>query len=69
MKSHGLEGIIANSSDSVYEPGRRSGLWVKRRINATQEFVIVGYVPSHLGVDAIVIRILAPRPRTTGQFP
>jgi DNA ligase D-like protein (predicted ligase) len=55
VKSHGLEGIIAKRSDSVYEPGRRSGLWVKRRINADQEFVIGGYVPSHLGVDAIVV--------------
>ncbi|HTF67688.1 MAG TPA: hypothetical protein VK638_33915, partial [Edaphobacter sp.] len=45
VKSHGLEGIIAKRSDSVYEPGRRSGLWVKRRINASQEFVIGGYIP------------------------
>jgi TolB-like protein len=28
---------------------------VKRRINASQEFVIGGYIPSHLGVDSIVI--------------
>ena len=55
VKSHGLEGIIAKRSDSVYEPGRRSGLWVKRRINSSQEFVIGGYVPSHLGEDSIVI--------------
>ena len=27
---------------------------MKRRINASQEFVI-GYIPSHLGVDSIVI--------------
>ncbi|HTF69712.1 MAG TPA: non-homologous end-joining DNA ligase [Edaphobacter sp.] len=55
VKSHGLEGIIAKRADSVYEPGRRSGLWVKHRINLSQSFVIGGYVPSHLGVDAIVI--------------
>jgi ATP-dependent DNA ligase len=55
VKSHGLEGIIAKRTDSVYEPGRRSGLSVKRRINLSQEFVIGGYVPSHLGVDSIVI--------------
>jgi DNA ligase D-like protein (predicted ligase) len=55
VKSHGLEGIIAKRTDSVYEPGRRSGLWVKRRINLSQEFVIGGYVPSHLGVDSIII--------------
>jgi bifunctional non-homologous end joining protein LigD len=55
VKSHGLEGIIAKRCDSVYESGRRSGRWVKHRINASQEFVIGGYVPSHLGVDSIVI--------------
>ncbi len=55
VKLHGLEGIIAKRADSVYEPGRRSGLWTKRRINLSQEFVIGGYVPSHLGVDSIVI--------------
>lgn len=55
MKSHGLEGIIAKRTDSVYEPGRRSGLWVKRRNNLSQSFVIAGYVPNRLGVDAIVI--------------
>ena len=55
VKSHGLEGIIAKRADSVYEPGRRSGMWVKRRINLSQEFVIGGYVPGHPGVDPIVI--------------
>jgi DNA ligase D-like protein (predicted ligase) len=57
VKSHGLEGIIAKLTDSVYEPGRRSGLWVKHRINLSQEFVIGGYIPSHLGVDSIVIGV------------
>jgi DNA ligase D-like protein (predicted ligase) len=55
VKSHGLEGIIAKRTDSMYEPGRRSGLWVKRRVNLSQEFVIGGYVPGHLGIDSIVI--------------
>jgi DNA ligase D-like protein (predicted ligase) len=57
VKSHGLEGIIAKRTDSMYEPGRRSGLWVKHRINLSQEFVIGGYIPSHLGVDSIVIGV------------
>ena len=55
VKSHDLEGIIAKRTDSVYEPGRRSALWVKRHINLSQNFVIGGYVFSHLGVDAIII--------------
>jgi bifunctional non-homologous end joining protein LigD len=30
---------------------------VKKRLNLSQEFVIGGYVPSHLGVDSIVIGV------------
>ena len=54
-KKHELEGAIAKRSDSIYEPGRRSGLWVKHRINLGQEFVIGGYVPGHPGIDALVV--------------
>jgi bifunctional non-homologous end joining protein LigD len=57
VKAHGLEGIIAKRTDSLYEPGRRSGLWVKRRVNQSQAFVIGGYVPGHLGIDSIVIGV------------
>jgi bifunctional non-homologous end joining protein LigD len=39
----GLEGLIAKRRDSRYEPGRRSGSWVKMKIVAEQEFVIGGY--------------------------
>ena len=55
IKSHGLEGAVAKRSDSVYQPGQRTGLWSKYRINLGQEFVIGGYVPSHLGVDSLVV--------------
>jgi DNA ligase D-like protein (predicted ligase) len=57
VRAHGLEGIVARRADSIYEPGRRSGLWVKHRINRSQEFVIGGYVPGHLGVDSIVVGV------------
>jgi DNA ligase D-like protein (predicted ligase) len=57
VKNHGLEGVIGKRLDSMYEPGRRSGLWVKHRVNLSQTFVIGGYVPSHLGVDSIVIGV------------
>jgi DNA ligase D-like protein (predicted ligase) len=57
VKGHGLEGIIAKRTDSVYEPGRKSGRWVKRRVNQSEAFVIGGYVPGHLGIDSIVIGV------------
>jgi ATP-dependent DNA ligase len=55
IKSHGLEGAVAKRSDSVYQPGQRTGLWSKYRVNLEQEFVIGGYVPSNLGVDSLVV--------------
>jgi bifunctional non-homologous end joining protein LigD len=54
-RTHGLEGIVAKRADSVYLPGKRTGLWCKHRIQLSQEFVIGGYVPSRLGVDSIVV--------------
>jgi bifunctional non-homologous end joining protein LigD len=55
VRSHGLEGVVAKRADSVYQPGRRTELWTKTRINLAQEFVIGGYMPGHLGVDSIVV--------------
>jgi ATP-dependent DNA ligase len=33
VRKQGLEGVIAKRRDSLYEPGRRSGVWVKMRID------------------------------------
>lgn len=53
--SHGLEGVIAKQKNSLYEPGTRSGLWSKYRLNLGQEFVIGGYTPGSNGFDAIIV--------------
>ena len=55
VREHGLEGIVAKRDDSVYQPGLRTGNWCKQRLNRGQEFVVGGYVPSHLGVDSLVV--------------
>ena len=55
VRSHGLEGIIAKRSDSVYQPGLRTGAWSKHRVNLGQEFVIGGYFPGTHGFDSLVI--------------
>jgi bifunctional non-homologous end joining protein LigD len=55
VKKQGLEGVVAKRGDSVDQPGMRSGLWIKHRINLGQEFVIGGYIPSNLGLDSLVI--------------
>jgi bifunctional non-homologous end joining protein LigD len=46
VKAQRLEGLIANRCDSKYEPGLRSGAWMKMRVNQGQELVIGGYTPS-----------------------
>ena len=40
----GLEGIMGKKLDSPYEPGRRSGVWVKLKNRNRQEFVIGGWL-------------------------
>jgi len=40
-----LEGIIAKRLDSRYEPGKRSGAWLKIKNHQRQEFVIGGWTP------------------------
>jgi ATP-dependent DNA ligase len=55
VRAQGLEGIIAKRRDSRYEPGQRSGAWVKLRVNKGQELVIGGYVPSYRNFDSIIV--------------
>jgi len=55
VKEQGLEGVIAKRRDSIYEAGRRSGAWVKMRVNRGQEFVIGGYVPAGSSFDSILV--------------
>jgi len=45
VKRRGLEGLVGKLRDSVYEPGRRSGAWIKLKATNEQEFVIGGYTP------------------------
>jgi DNA ligase D-like protein (predicted ligase) len=54
VKEHGLEGVIAKRDDSAYEPGKRSGLWSKYRVNLGQEFVVGGYTPGS-PFDALIV--------------
>ncbi|MBV9085399.1 MAG: non-homologous end-joining DNA ligase [Acidobacteriaceae bacterium] len=45
VRKQGLEGVIAKRTDSRYEPGQRSGRWVKFKVNQGQELVVGGYKP------------------------
>jgi DNA ligase D-like protein (predicted ligase) len=50
-----LEGIVGKRKDSLYEPGKRSGAWIKYRLNLGQEFVVGGYTPGPHGLDSIIV--------------
>ena len=54
VKAHGFEGLVAKRKSSRYEPGLRSGAWLKMRVNQGQEFVIGGYTIGGATFDALV---------------
>ena len=55
VRQQQLEGVIGKRKDSVYEPGKRSGFWVKCRVNRGQELVIDGYIPGPQGFDSLIV--------------
>jgi len=54
-RENGLEGVIAKRRDSEYEPGERSGAWVKYKTQKGQELVIGGYLPGKHGFDSLLV--------------
>ena len=57
MRKLGLEGVVGKRIASTYEPGERSGAWIKHRANIEQEFVIGGYIPGARGFDALLVGV------------
>jgi len=55
VREQRLEGIVGKQKDSVYEPGKRSGAWIKHRVNLGQEFVVGGFTPGPHGLDSIIV--------------
>jgi bifunctional non-homologous end joining protein LigD len=55
VREQRLEGIVGKRRDSAYEPGKRSGAWIKHRVNLGQEFVIGGFTPGPHGLDAVIV--------------
>ena len=57
VRKLGLEGIVGKRAGSLYEPGERSGAWIKQRTNPEQEFVIGGYKPGTYGFDSLLVGV------------
>jgi ATP-dependent DNA ligase len=53
-KEFGFEGIVAKRKDSIYESGKRTGAWVKYKVNRGQELVIGGYTGGN-PFDALIV--------------
>jgi DNA ligase D-like protein (predicted ligase) len=54
VKEFGFEGVIAKRKNSCYESGKRSGAWLKYKVNKSREFVIGGYTPGN-PLDAVIV--------------
>ena len=55
VRAQHLEGIIGKRKDSLYESGKRTGAWIKHRLNSGQELAIGGYVPGAHGLDCVIV--------------
>ena len=53
--AQGLEGVMAKRADSRYLPGKRSPSWKKIKPTAVVACVIIGYVPSRMGVHSLLV--------------
>ena len=41
-----LEGVVAKRLDAAYEPGARSGAWLKHKLRRSETFVVSGWSPA-----------------------
>jgi DNA ligase D-like protein (predicted ligase) len=55
VKAHGFEGLVGKRRSSPYEPGLRSGAWMKMRVNRARPFVIGGYTRGARTFDAVIV--------------
>ena len=55
VRQQHVEGVAGKRKDSFYEPGKRTGSWIKYRVNRGQELVIGGYIPGPHGFDSIIL--------------
>jgi bifunctional non-homologous end joining protein LigD len=55
VREQKLEGVVAKRKDGLYEAGKRTGSWIKYRVNRGQELVIGGYIPGPHGFDSLIV--------------
>src|SRR5207249_3503655 len=55
IRQLGLEGVVAKRRSSIYQPGKRTGTWVKVKFNRRQEFVVGGFKPNGANFDSLLV--------------
>ncbi len=60
-EQHGLEGIMAKRLSSRYQPGKRSGDWLKIKVAREEDFDIIGYTMMETGAEAIGALLIGER--------
>ena len=66
-----MEGVIAKRLGSRYEPGKRSGAWLKIKNQQRQEFVIGGWVPGEgkrSGMIGALVPVIYRAPQLSSQL-
>ena len=61
VKAQGFEGLVTKRRASVYEPGLRSGAWIKIRVNRGREFVLGRYGPPPPGPPVLTSSVAGNR--------
>ena len=57
MRKLGLEGVVGKRIDSIYEPGERSGAWIKHRTNLRAGVRHWRLHPGARGFDALLVGV------------
>jgi bifunctional non-homologous end joining protein LigD len=61
VRELGMEGIVSKRAQSLYQPGKRGGAWLKVKSRNRQEFVIAGYTLGKgrrsKGIGALILAI------------
>jgi ATP-dependent DNA ligase len=68
VRKQQLEGVVAKRKDSLYESGKRTGSWIKYRVNRSQEFVIGGYIPGRIVGACWLGRAYASEERSSAEI-
>jgi ATP-dependent DNA ligase len=63
VKAHGLEGLVAKLRDSRYEPGQRSGVWLKMRVTPDRRQTQVDCSRGEMAGEAVVSHFSSRAPK------